>query len=247
MFGIGVSPFLVGYLILLGYLMINGPSSHAAHLVWFTSLIVIAMLFLWIPAPLYWLIWITPFMIGVLDKSPKLLLSWIMLQVAFGCLLIFQHRDLGVGLPIQFASIFRIPNLATALAVTHPTLFRAAAVLLPVLHGIQVIALLVLIWYSSKALFQPAGPVKYDYKLRGWIGLPTAILLLGLTTNIFFSRNLVSHDNSFGWQNQTITAGDTLLQKLGFENREITGVKLRFTEASTSANSSCACTVPMLE
>ena len=237
LFSTSISPFLLSYLVLLAYLITADVlPNHRPHLAWFISLIVIAMLFLWVPAPLYWLVWMIPFSISVISKAPRLLLTWALLQLAFPLLLVNEHRELGVALPIHLAKIFNLPNLPTALAVTHPTIYRAFITLLPVVRNLLVVALLVAIWHSVGNLIQSSRSVEYHPRLRWWMGLPTAVLLLSLTVNLLFSRDLLSQNNWYRWQPLTLSAGDYILQELSTERREITGVRLRFTEIAPSAN-----------
>jgi hypothetical protein len=234
--GIRASPFLVGYSILLGYLMsVDRPSNHSPHVAWFASLIVMAILFLWVPAPIYWLIWIVPLLIGAMGRVPKLSFAWVTLQLAFALGLLNEHPELGVALPIHLASMFNVPNLPTALAVAQPALHRAFVTLLPAVKSLLVTALLVVLWRSVRALSQRDEPHKNGLRLQWWVGLPAVVLLLSLTMNLVFSRNLVSRVERYDWQPMALTSGDCVLQELHVEWRQITGIRLRLTEASPSA------------
>jgi hypothetical protein len=115
LFGVTVSPFLLSYSILLGYLIIT-PVTHTPKMVWHTAFIIIALLFLWTPGMFYWLIWITPFLIGAIYRSQKLVFVWFLLQLTFAITIVNQHRELGIALPIHLAHIFNMPNLLTAIA-----------------------------------------------------------------------------------------------------------------------------------
>ncbi len=235
-FGFGVSPFLLGYMFLLGYLIFRPPPDRNPQITWFIALIVLALLFLWIPAPFYWLIWITPFLIGAISGTSKMLFAWVLLQLAFVLFLVNQHRELGVALPVHLGNAFNIPNIPTALILTRPVLYKIFITLLPVVNVILIASLLLIIWISIRTLLQtvPAELCNSNQLPTGTIVLPFALMLLILVANLFISRNLVSHPNLYSWKNQILSSGDTVTQKLSLDRREISGVRLRFTEATPS-------------
>ncbi|MGC9333969.1 MAG: hypothetical protein ACP5JJ_07475 [Anaerolineae bacterium] len=235
-FGRSVSPFLLGYLILLGFLASTRRSSRTRpQTAWFLCLTVLALLFLWVPTPLYWLIWITPFLIGVIGGLSTAPLAWATLQFAFAILLSTEHPELGVALPLHLAAIFTVPNLPTALAVTHPTLYRVFIALLPIARSLLVASLLATAWCSIKALAQQTKPTKYDVKPHWSMGLPIAALLLMLAVSLFFARNLASRTNWREWESQTLAHGEYMLQELSLDRKEITGVRLRVAEPVSPA------------
>jgi hypothetical protein len=235
-FGRSVSPFLLGYLVLLGFLSsARRPSGTLPQTAWFVCLAVLALLFLWVPTPLYWLIWITPFLIGVMGRIPKAPLAWATLQFSFAILLSTEHPELGVALPVHLAANFTVPNLPTALAVTHPTLYRIFIALLPIASSLLVASLLATAWCSIKALAQQPEPTKHDVKPHWSMGLPMAALLLILVVNLFFARNLASRTNWHEWESQALAHGETILQELSLERQEITGVRLRVGEPVSPA------------
>ena len=237
LFGLSVSPFIIGYLILLGYLSIGSPPDRFPQMAWLISLIVLALLFLWVPAPFYWLIWITPFLIGVVDRTPKMLYAWVLLQFTFALMLLSQHKELSVALPIHLTEMYNIPNLPTALVLTQPVLYKIFITLLPFVNSCLAVSLLFIIWCSRRALFQGLHPYTYNLELHPLVGIvfPTTVMLLILTTNLFFSKDLVGQSNWGKWQNLTLATGDFVIQKLSPEHREITGVRIRFVEATPSA------------
>ncbi len=236
LFGISVSPFLLSYLILILYLIMpNGLVDDSKHLPWFVSLIVLSLLFLWVPTPLYWLIWIVPFLIGVMGKVPRLSVAWILLHVAFAFMILNEHQELGVALPIHLASIFNVPNLSTALTITHPTIYQAFVTLLPLVKSLLVASLLYILHTSVIAVVRDVSVYERKLKPHWWIGLPTATLLSGLIITLFFSRNLVSPINRYDWQSQTLTAGDHVIQELSPEHNKITGLRLRFIDVVSPA------------
>lgn len=238
LFGVSVSPFLLGYIVLFGYLLIH-PAKRSPWMGWFASLLLIALLFLWVPVPFYWLIWITPLLIGAIGRSPRLVLAWVLLQLAFALTLTTQHRELGVALPVHLAPMLQLPNLPTALSLTHPVLHQIFIALLPIVNGFWVAALVVIIWYSARGLAQgqrgQSGTL--DMQVKWWpvVVVPTAVMLSVLGINLHFSRDLASDSNWYRWQNQTLTAGDYVLQELGVERREVTGIRLRLAEADPPA------------
>jgi len=236
LFGTSVSPFLIGYLLLFSVLIIRDNQPSSPYIAWFISLIVMVLMFLWVPTPFYWLIWITPLLIGVVDKTPKLVFPWFGLQLAFALTLLTQHRELGVALPIHLSSKFNVPNLPTALALTHPFLSRIFVTAWPIVDACFVTALLLVLWHGFNALTKRANFfTTYGRKVLLGIGIPTTVMLLGLMVNLCFSRNLVSHNNWYNWHNQTLSAGDSVVQEINLESPGITGIRLRFADASPSA------------
>jgi hypothetical protein len=237
LFSTSISPFLLSYLILLIFLATtNPPLNEQPHFAWFVSLVVITMLFLWVPTMPHWLIWITPFLIAVALKSPKMSFAWILLQLSFVFVLITEHRELGVALPIHLASMFNVPNLPTALAITHPTLNRIFVTFLPVVNTTLIAVLLITVWTSIEKLIKKQSPlVDYYPEQRWWIGVPIVTFFLLLAVNLLFSRGLVSQNNWYTWEPLTVEGGDYVLQQLETDE-QVTGVRLRLLSATPSTN-----------
>lgn len=239
LFGVSVSPFLVGYVILTGTLALY-PVQRTPGTVWLAGLAVMALVFLWTPTPFYWLIWITPLLIGTIRSFPTLMPAWFLAQLAFALMVVNQHRELGVALPIHLSPISNVPNLPTALTLLYPLLQRAYGLFLPIINVFLITALLLALWVAARALARPQQTHPSSLALRplGWVGIifPAAILMLSLSANLFIARNLVSRTIWSGWQNQVVAAGEQVVQRLALENREVTGVRLRFVDADPQAN-----------
>jgi len=234
--GLSLPPFLLGYLLLLVYLIFTKSLFRLPHKVWGISVIVLAFFFLCVPAPFYWLIWLTPFVIGLVDKYPKMFFAWFFLQLSFSLVLIGQHRELTVALPIHLMEGFYLPNIPDTLRLTHPALSKILAFLSPFLTASLIASLLLIIWLAAKAL--PGNLLTSNYVLKPiWflsIGLPIISMFFILTLNLFLARNLASQGNWFKWQQQTFTKKSVVIQQLGSQSKVLTGVRIRFIDATPS-------------
>ncbi|MCB0115222.1 MAG: hypothetical protein KDD84_14070, partial [Caldilineaceae bacterium] len=239
LFGTNVAPFLLSYLILLVTLALtDSDRAWAAHLPWISALVVLASLFLWIPAPLYWLIWLTPFVVGAhgQGKNVLLLTAWASLQIGFGLALTNEHRELGVALPTHLSGAFNAPNLATTLAVAHPTLGQIYTTLLPAVRTLLMFSLLLMLWSAIRGVTHTRRGQPQIETPQWWILAPTAVLLLMLTTNLLLAGKLISYNNWYQWQPLTIQQGDQLVQEVLAGQGEISGVRLRLSHAGPPVN-----------
>lgn len=238
LFGISVSPFLIGYAILGLALLLWNRETNPPHLAWNIGLLTLALLFLWIPIPFYWSIWITPFLIGAMAKAPKLLWGWFIFQFAFVLTLFAQHRELGVALPLHLSDTFNVPNLPTVLALDHPMLSRLfAAIVRPASNAFWVVSLLLMIWYAlGSVINKEQQPIVPRERMIRWMsGIPVTVLILGLMGNLYLSQNLVSTNNLNTWQGQTLSTSETAVQTLDPPNTDMTGMRLRLIDATPSA------------
>lgn len=235
LFGVSVSPFFIGYLLLIGMILVVDAPHNPPYLVWFIGAAVMALLFLWAPTPFYWLIWITPLLIGVVNRARGLLYAWFALQSFFALTILVEHRELGVALPIHLYDGFNVPNLPTALAITHPVLARLFSDGWGIVNALFVTALLAVLWYSFTAVVKKHHLFIYGPKVLWGIAAPVMIMLMGLTANLYASKDLVSQNNWYEWQSQTFAAGDQVVQELSLGSGELTGVRLRFEEASPAS------------
>ena len=233
LFGLSVSPFLVSYVILISLLITRGNQFDSTQSLWFACLATMALLFLWVPAQFYWLIWITPLLIGVVNKSPKLLLAWFALQLAFAFIALAQPRELGVALPIHLSNIFNVPNLPTTLALTRPLLSRMFITIWPLVNSLLLASLLLLLWCASRTFNKQYQPHSYSFRTIILGTLPIIFMLSGLVVNLYLARHLVSFNNYYPWQNHTLySTEDFLVQELDQMGKKVTGIRLRFADAS---------------
>jgi hypothetical protein len=235
-FGVSVAPFLVSYVILLGLLIARQDQLDSARDAWFISLATMALLFIWVPAPFYWLIWITPLLIGVVYKSRMFLLAWFMLQIAFAFIPLAEHRELGVALAIHLSDMFNVPNLPTTLEVAHPVLSQVFSSIWPLVNSFLLASLLLASWYALRALGRQYKHCSYSFKTIILGVMPTLLLLSGLAVNVYLARNLVSRNNYYSWEEHILSSPeDLLVQELEPLENKATGMRLRFTEASPGA------------
>lgn len=140
------SLFLVAYAVLLLILAVR-PHQKARPLdFWLIGAAVFAALFLFAWTQFYWLVWLTPFVIGLLTQdAPRRALwlgVWLISEVAFGVLLFGRHRDLGWGLLGLGSEQFRLAQFEVVMDLSPLPLRRPFEVLWSVLHSAQMAALL---------------------------------------------------------------------------------------------------------
>ena len=237
LFGHGVPPFPVSYVVLLAILLARREPVDVTQQAWFACLAVLALLFLWVPTPFYWLIWITPFVVAVSDRSRGLLLAWFGLQLGFALTLLAQHRELGASLPIHLASIFNVPNLLDTLAIAHPAPSRAFNAAWPLVNMLCVGSLLLASWHALKSLWRHYQRQSYGFRIALLGMLPTLLLLSGLAFNLFLARNLVSRNpwRSYPQYYTLSSADDTIAQQFSPVTDVITGVRLGIADASPTS------------
>ncbi|MDT8306101.1 MAG: hypothetical protein RRC07_09210 [Anaerolineae bacterium] len=231
--GRSVSPFVSTYVLInIGVLMLARRESSQ---IWLATIVTLTSLFFWVSTPFYWLIWITPFLIAATRWQPKLGLAWFVLQVAFALQILTEHRELGAALPIHLSAWFNIPNLPTSLAIAHPNQFQAVvATLLPFINALLVASFVLALWHASRAMLEYRTRNAATQKLVRLSWLPTAIMFLGLGTNLYIGRNLVGYNNWYDWQQLTLKGDETATQRIEVKAGHITGMRLRLTEAPPS-------------
>jgi hypothetical protein len=233
LFGVTVSPFLVGYLALMAYLvLLDKRTSHRPAAAWYVSILVIATLLLWTPIQMPWLVWLTPFLIAAVESDRKLLISWLMLQFAFVLLLLNQEATLGIALPSRLSDAFQLPNLPTTIDALQPTVYRAYGLLLPFVNILLIAGLLLAAWSSAVALVKEARSTRRPMAMDWWLFLPGLALFLGLAASLFLARDLVGTPGPAGSNELVLSAGDQVVQALVSEQPEITGARLGIAQVS---------------
>lgn len=236
LFGVSVSPFLVSYVILLSFLITREDRLGSARGVWFAGLATMTLLFVWVPAPFYWLIWIAPLLIGVVDRNPRFLLAWLVMQLAFAFIPLAQHRELGAALPVHLSDAFNIPNLPTTLALTHPVLSRAFSAMWSLVNSLLIASLLLALWSAFCALGGESQKQSYSFGTVILGVVPLLLMISSLVANAYLARSLVSRNNYHSWESHTLTSvEDFLVQELNPPRSSVTGIRLRFTDASPDA------------
>lgn len=228
LFGVPVPLFGLCYVALMAFLLLaEGRFGPEPLWPWSVAVLVIASLLLWSPIMIYWLIWITPLAIGLTRKASKGILAWLVIQLAFVFLLLDQHRELGVALPIHLAPVFNLPNLRASVAIRFPGLSGAYSAYVPFGRTLLVTSLLVSVYFSMKTI--SAGPATFHraFRRRWWIFLPAFLLISGLLTSMFFARVLVSRNISYDGHNLELEMGDIVSQEIVSERESINGVRLR--------------------
>ena len=233
--GFPVPLFIAGYFFLAAYVIADSRASLPSD-AWSAGLIVFALLFLLVPTPLYWLIWITPLIIFQIGRGKRaLLVAWLLLQLGFSVLLLSQHRELGVALPVHLSGEFSVPNLADATALSHPLLNQFLQAVWPVSRGAVAAGLGVCLWRAFASLRKPkhrtqTTPIACVPLLV--IG-PAVLLFLGLTTNLVLAGRMVSEANWLSWDTLVLTEErPTITQTIMPEVSPVTGVRLRVQQAS---------------
>ncbi len=259
-FGVPVAPFVVSYGLLLAYPLFNRVRTEQGT--WALSALVLLVFFLWVKGAFYWLIWLMPFIAILTAYRPKALWGWGALNLAWAALLPTRHSDLGAGLAKNVIPALNPVNLSTALALTHPDLYRMTInIVTPALNSLLLVGWVLLIWEavqllresvassapvwmegrSQTAQTSEAGeghPVPWpERKLwrAGWLLLPAAALVLGLAINIGLARHLnLALFSVRYWEKFTLQSGQTLVQALPVEGGvPLNGLRLRI--ESTSA------------
>lgn len=233
--GFPVPLFIAGYFFLAAYLIANNRASVPSD-VWSAGLIVFALLFLLVPAPLYWLIWITPLIVFQIGRGkPALLVAWLLLQLGFSVLLLSQHRELGVALPVHLSEEFSVPNLADATDLSHPVLNQFLRAVWPVSRGALAAALGVCLWRAFANLRIPRRRCQTTPMacVPPVVIGPAVLLLLGLTTNLILAGRMVSEANWLSWDTLVLTEErPTITQTTTPEVSPVTGVRLRVQQTS---------------
>lgn len=229
------SPFLVGYGILLIVLFTRSRKELSRpDLPWLAGLLVLGLVFFSVSTPIYWLIWIMPLCIGAGKKEPGLILAWLGLQISFALLLLEQHPELNIALPIHLSNRFDFPFLSTTLSVYYPILLNLDNTFHPVLITIQFLALALILVLGFKAVFRPAEHERPVNAVVRFAWIPLLTMLAGLAGSLYLARDLVDQNITRSWQNQTLKPTDLIIQTLN-PGSNINGIKLRVLDSEPNA------------
>jgi hypothetical protein len=239
LFGFPVSLFLVSYIALLMYLS-SCTGLTAPDRVWDVGLILLALLFIFVRTPLYWLIWITPLVVtAAARKGLWSFVVWSVLQLGFSVLLLTQHRELGVALPIHLSDEFNVPNLLTAVSLTHPVSHRGLAHMASLANSAILAALGTALWLAATALRRKEEPSQASCSLKMFPAIiaPVTVMFLGLGLNLAMAHNMVSPGERLRLDNRLSLSSETptIVQALVPESTSVTGVRLRILDSTNPA------------
>ena len=244
--GVPIVPFLVLYIVLIIFLTFQDPQIFRPSHAWSISLIILASIFLLVPVPIYWWIWIVPLLIASTGRNPKLSLLLFSINLAFGILLLKQHRELGVGLPIHLSDEFNLPNIPTTLSLHSNSIFtQGLALIWSIMNSAFIASLGIAVYFSIQSLKQKkrqmkAQPFHHNYVLAHII--PMAVMFLGLALNLFLAKDLVSQSYFASWNNLELSnQKPDIQQSLKPISTKVNGIRLRYTHASESSQVLKAC------
>ena len=234
-FGINVSPFLVGYLCLCLFLFWGEIKTSSIYTPWLLGLAIFAWVFLWTPIPFYWLIWLMPMLCVMSARNIRFFTIWILLQGIFPLLVANQNQELGIALPIHLSPEFRLPNLITALAINVSSLSRLIQAGWPIISAGLVACFILCLVFSYQA-FQSNrnGQPSDQFRIFPVVFIPIGVFFLIGLTNLIASSNLLVFNENKNWQEQSVTAGDILTQKLEAARPTINGLRLRVGEVQNA-------------
>ncbi len=245
-----VSPFLVAWLLVLAYPLLV-PAPRRPEQAWAVSALVLGLFFVWINLAFYWVIWLMPFVIALTVWKPWTLWAWGAWQLAWAARLPWLHADFGAGLLKNVVPASYPVNLPTALALTHPDIYRLAqAVGLPLVDSLSLAALLLVLGAAVWLLY--AGPSASTEGAAErpplWLFIPATTLALMLAINVGLARslNVVAFTGQY-WDKLTLQAGQTLTQRLPLDGAtQVTGVRLRLMPPVTPMSVE-VCLLPTLD
>lgn len=239
--GVELPMFLISYSILVAGLLYYTKIQSTESSPWFVALIVLALLFLWVPAPLYWLYWITPILIATVAYCRQMWIAWLFLQASFALSIPMQHRELGIALPIHLEPSFNLPNLPVSLLITNAPL---TAYILPVQKAVDVLFICSLLmsiafafWWLWKPAFETQRDAGITHKNQLLVSLiPLLLLTVLLGLNLYAGRNYVSQNLWLDWENTIVTAEEPFVQELMRPSEaSISGLRLKVEDMSSQA------------
>lgn len=115
-----VSFFLLSYSTLLIFLL-NYRRKWVSDSAWWVAVAVMAMFFLWIHIPVYWLYWFTPFAIVIALRFDYRYISiWFLAEFLFIAQIFSKSRDINIGLSRYLANELTFMHPVHALSLRSP-------------------------------------------------------------------------------------------------------------------------------
>lgn len=240
--GIDLPMFMLSYCaLILALLIFQKPRSYGAS-PWFVALMVLALLFLWVPTPLYWLIWITPIVAAAVYFKREMWPVWGLVQSGFILSLTGLHKELGVALPIHLSEYFNMPNLSTALTLVYPSAARIYDAIQPVFGSMLTASMILMLVIASRKIWaKSADGDKEKYtplndRTKSYVALslgPTVAMFVLLGINLYAGRHLVTKNSWLDWQPYQISASKPLIQEISANDQEIHGVRIKLDSVSS--------------
>jgi len=199
---LSLSPFAVAYAVLMILLWGIPPTRLDGRQAWCGALGAVGLVLLLAPMPFYWLIWVTPLW-ALATRDRRIMVAWLVGQLAFGILILTEHQELGIALPAHLSREFATPHAMLALRLGYPVIARAAQTGVTVLRAALTASLGITIVY---AVYRLAGGDEARWR-RGLVAvvLPVAAMLIALAAGLYVARDLVREGDS--WSHQTVVLG----------------------------------------
>lgn len=155
------SLFVVTYAAFVLTLLIRRWEAARPIDLWLVGAGILSGIFPFVQTAFYWLVWLTPFIIGLIAQDATRrglwLISWLAIEIAFGALLFWRHQDFSFGLLDLGSSQFRLAHLEVALSVYSPLLSRVFSLIWDIAHSLQTAAWLLVIGATLSALIARSG------------------------------------------------------------------------------------------
>ncbi len=201
LFGQPNSLFLLSYSLLLLFLLLY-QRPWVADTAWWVSTASLAIFFLWIKIPFYWLYWLAPFVIiGVLRLKRAALGLWIGSELTFGLTLLHSHRELNLNLFFRLIPEWQFINPIHALALRSELLSQLLSRLRLVAESMQLAILISLIVLAVIHIYhgrqRPIKPILRLHRL-GLSLMPAAMLATILLTFVWMARSNAIRPREFG-------------------------------------------------
>ncbi|XSG77458.1 hypothetical protein ACP8Y2_10660 [Herpetosiphon llansteffanensis] len=195
------SLFLLCYSLFLIFLLLY-QRPWVGDSAWWVSIATLAIFFLWIKIPFYWLYWLAPFgIIAVLRLKRAALGLWMGAELTFGLTLLHSHRELNLNLFFRFIPEWQFINPIHALALRSELASQLLAKLRLLSESLQLalfISLIVLalinIYYGYQ---RPIKPVLRLNRL-GLSLMPATMIAISLLLFVWIARSNAIRPREFG-------------------------------------------------
>ncbi|MDW8351206.1 MAG: glycosyltransferase 87 family protein [Anaerolineae bacterium] len=197
------SLFLVAYVALTLILAMRPHQAARPVDFWIVGAAIFAALFLFAWTQFYWLVWLTPFVVGLIAQdAPRRMLwfsAWLIGEIAFGALLFGMHRDLGWGLLGLGSSQFRFAQFEVVMDLSPLGLRQPFEALWSLLRSAQVAAWLMLLVAAVSGVSKTFAfvPLRRSFA-QVMLGVPLLACACMAGVTLFLSRNAVVQE--FGRQ-----------------------------------------------
>ena len=195
------SLFLLSYSLLVLVLVIY-QRVWVADSAWWVSTAVLAIFFLWIKIPFYWLYWLAPFgIIAVLRFKQTALTLWVGFELTFGLTMLHSHRELNLNFFFRLIPEWQFINPIHALALRSELLSQLLARLRIVAQSMQLAIFISLIVLAGVSLYhgrQRSIKSVFRWWYVGLSLLPTALVATMLLVFVWVARSNAIRPREFG-------------------------------------------------